>query len=117
MIINVTVDEGNYFHKLLVLLNNIPPFSKLRPRELELYSYILSYCHSHSRAPLQDINVGVFSGAFRQQVAEYMGIEVAGVYNLMKGLRREGVVEKDKLVPKYIIPKIELLTFKFINTE
>ncbi len=117
MNINVSVDESNYFHKLLILLNDIPPFSKIRPRELELYAHILDYYHAHSRMPLKEINNLVFSTDFREELAERIGIEVSGVYNLMKGLRKAGIVEKDKLIPKYIIPKTKTLTFNFVSED
>ena len=117
MNINVAVDDGTYFHKLLILLNDIPPFSKVRPRELELYSHILEFYHAHSRVPLNEVNDLVFSISFRTQLATKVGIEVSGVYNLMKGLRKAGIIEKDKLVPKYIIPKTNSLTFNFVSTE
>jgi hypothetical protein len=117
MKINVTVGESDYFHKLLILLNDIPPFSKVRPRELELYSHILQYYHAHSRMPLNEINDLVFSINFRNQLASKLDIEVSGVYNLMKGLRKAGIIEKDKLIPKFIIPKTKALTFNFVSTE
>jgi len=117
MNINISVDESNYFYKLLVLLNDIPPFSKVRPRELELYAHILKYYHAHSRWPLNEINDLIFCAKFRIQLAEDVGIEVSGVYNLMKGLRQAGIIGRDKLVPKYIIPKTKSLTFNFISTE
>lgn len=117
MNINISVDESNYFHRLLILLNDIPPFSKIRPRELELYSHILKYYHSHSNMPLDEINRLVFDIDFRKELADKIGIEVSGVYNLMKGLRQAGIIEKNKLVPKYIIPKTKSLTFNFVSTE
>lgn len=117
MKINITVDESNYFHKLLILLNDIPPFSNIRPRELELYSHILNYYHAHSRVPLNEINRLVFCADFREELADKIGIDVSGVYNLMKGLRQAGIVEKDKLKPEFIIPKQKSLTFNFVSTE
>jgi len=117
MNINVTADEGTYFHKLLILLNDIPPFSKIRPRELELYAHILKFYHAHSRWPLNEINNLIFCADFRVQLAIAIDIEVSGVYNLMQGLRKAGIIEKDKLVPKYIIPKSKSLTFNFVSTE
>ena len=117
MNINVSVEESDYFHKLLILLNNIPPFSKVRPKELELYAHILSYYHAHSRIPLKHINSAIFNVLFRIELAEDMGLEVTGIYNLMQGLRKAGIIGKDKLIPKYIIPKTKLLTFNFVSTE
>ncbi len=117
MNINVSTEESNYFHKLLILLNNIPPFSKIRPRELELYAHILSFYHAHSRIPFEHINSAIFNMKFRTKLASDMELEVTGIYNLMKGLRKAGIIDKDKLIPKYIIPKTKSLTFNFVSTE
>ena len=115
MKLKIVVDEYNYFKKLLALLSSIPPFNKIRPKELELYALLMYYNHKYRRLPFKERNVNIFHHESKKQMAEELNIEVSGVYNLMKGLRDAGIIKSNLLMAKYILPKTKLLIFSFVN--
>jgi hypothetical protein len=114
MKLKIVVDEYNYFKKLLALLNNIPPFNKIRPKELELYALLMYYNHKYRKLPFEDRNIRIFHNKSKKQMAEELNIEVSGVYNLMKGLRDAGIIKSNLLIAKYILPKTKSLIFSFV---
>lgn len=117
MKLKIIVDEESYFKKLLSLLSNIPPFNSIRPKELELYSLILYYNHKYRKLPFEERNQLIFNYDIRMQMAKRIGIKVSGVYNLMRGLREAGIIKRNLLISKYIIPKTKSLTFLFVEDE
>ena len=117
MKIRVSVKEREYFRKMIILLNDIPPFNKVRPKELQLYAELMELNHKHRYMPFDVRNKTIFDYQTRQDIAANMGIQVSGVYNLMKGLRKAGLITKNSLVPKYLLPKSKEVTFKFIEEE
>jgi len=115
MKLKIVVDEYNYFRKLLALLNDIPPFNKVRPKELELYALLMFYNHKYRKLPFIERNIQIFNYEVRKQMAKELNIKVSGIYNLMKGLRQAGIIRKNFLIPKYILPKTKFLTFLFVT--
>jgi len=114
MKLKIVVDEYNYFNKLLALLNDIPPFNKVRPKELELYALLMYYNHQYRKLPFEERNIQIFNSKIRKQISQKLNIKVSGVYNLMKGLRQAGIIKSNFLVAKYILPKSKSLTFLFV---
>lgn len=117
MNIKIPVREEEYFHKLLTILNDIPPFNKIRPKELKLYAYILELNYKYRYLPFKERNTQIFHYDRRIELADKMGVQVSGIYNLMKGLRKAGLITKRGMVPKYVLPKTKEVTFKFIEEE
>ena len=117
MKLKIIVDEYNYFHKLLALLNDIPPFNKVRPKELELYALLMYYNYKYRKLPFEERNIQIFNYKQRLKMAKELNIKVSGVYNLMKGLRQAGIINKNLLIAKYILPKTKSLIFSFVEEE
>lgn len=117
MRIKIKISEDTYFIKLLYILYNIPPFNKLRPRELELYSNLLLINHKYRNIPFKERNKLIFSNDTNIDIAKKMGIKVHGVYTLLSCLRTAGVIEEKSLIPKYLLRKVEELTFVFEEDE
>lgn len=113
MKINIKVNESDYFIKLLSILNNIPPFDKLRPKELELYSHLLRINHKYRNIPFKERNKLIFNYENKQEIANTMGIKLTGVYNIMSSLKALKLIEDDSLVPKFTLGKVDTLTFLF----
>lgn len=113
MNIQISVEKGTYFRKLLTLLNDIPPFNQVRPKELHLYALLLEINHKYRKIPLPERNKLIFNYDIRTTLGEQLKVKPSGIYNLMKGLRQAGIIEKDKLVPKYIIPREKKVIFIF----
>jgi len=117
MKINIKVNDNDYFFKLLLILNNIPPFDKLRPKELELYSNLLAINYKYRNIPFKERNTLIFNYETKQEIARRMKIKPTGVYNIMSSLRALKIINDDSLIPKYILGKTNTLTFIFTEDE
>lgn len=117
MKIKIPVEEGTYFKKVLLLLKSIPPFDQLMPRQLELYAYLLEYNYLNRNARFEDRNKLIFNADVRHEIAEKMGIKLSGVYNLMRGLREVGIINKNSLKVQYLIPKSKVIILEFLEDE
>lgn len=115
MRINIPVTDENYFLKVLTLLNDIPPFNKLRPRELELYSHLLRLNHKYRKIPVDQRNHLIFNFGSRIEIAQMMGVKMAGLYNLIRGLINHGIIKKGELIPKYTFLKPSMIIFNFTD--
>jgi len=113
MKIRIKTQEDNYFIKLMLILNNIPPFDKLRPKELELYAHLLTVNHKYRNIPFKERNKLIFNYDTKIEIANKMGIKLTGVYNILSTLRSSKMIEEDSLIPKYAISKTNELIFIF----
>jgi hypothetical protein len=117
MRIRIKVQEETYFIKLLSILNNIPPFDKLRPKELELYAHLLTVNHRYRNIPLPERNKLIFTYDVKIDIANKMGIKLSGVYNILNNLRSYKILGKESLFPKYALYKVKELVFIFDDNE
>ena len=117
MKIRVKTQEDNYFLKLLLILNNIPPFNHLRPQELELYAHLLTVNHKYRNIPFKERNRLIFTSDTKIDIASKMGVKIAGVYNILSTLRSQKIIGEDTLIPKYVLNKTKELTFIFDDEE
>jgi hypothetical protein len=111
--IRIKTREDTYFLKLLLILNNIPPFNKLRPKELELYAHLLSVNHRYRNIPFRERNRLIFSYDTKMEVSNKMGIKLSGVYNILSNLRKSKILDEESLIPKFILNKADELIFIF----
>ena len=111
--IRIKTREDKYFLKLLLILNNIPPFNKLRPKELELYAHLLSVNHKYRNIPFKERNKLIFNYDTRIEISNKMGIKLSGVYNILSHLRKLNILEEESLIPKNVLNKADILTFIF----
>ena len=117
MKVRVKTQEDTYFLKLLLILNNIPPFNKLRPKELQLYAYLLTANHKYRNIPFKERNTLIFSYDTKIEIANKMGIKLSGVYNLLSNLRAAKILESESLIPKRVLNKVNELIFIFEEEE
>lgn len=113
MKIRVKTSEDTYFLKILTILANIPPFNKLRNRELEVYSYLLLANHKYRNVPFRERNKLIFNHETRAMIAEKMSLKIDTVYNIISSLRKKKIIEEEGLIVKYILIKSPELTFYF----
>jgi len=117
MKVRIKTNEDTYFLKLLLILNNIPPFNKLRPKELELYAYLLKVNHKYRNIPFAERNKLIFNYDTRIEISNKLGIKMPGVYNILSTLRRIKLLDESTLIPKYILNKVPELTFIFEDED
>jgi hypothetical protein len=117
MRIRIRTHENDYFLKLLSIISNIPPFNKLRPKELELYAHLLTVNHKYHNIPLRERNTLIFNYDTKVEIAGKMGIKLSGVYNILSTLRSVKIIENESLIPKYTLTKVKELQFIFEDEE
>lgn len=113
MKIRIKTNDDTYFLKLLSILNNIPPFNKLRPKELELYANLLSVNHKYRNIPFKERNQLIFNYDTKMEISNKMGFKLSGVYNILTRLRKLNIIDDDSLIPKYVLGKTKELSFIF----
>jgi hypothetical protein len=113
MKIRIKTSEDTYFLKLLLIINNIPPFNKLRPKELELYANLLLVNHKYRNIPFKERNSLIFNYDTKIDISNKMGIKLSGVYNILSNLRKFKILEEESLIPKYVLNKTNELVFIF----
>jgi hypothetical protein len=101
----------------MLILNNLPPFNKLRPKELELYAHLLNVNHKYRSIPFKERNTLIFNYDTKIVIADSMGIKLSGVYNILSNLRTLKILESDSLIPKYVLNKVPELTIIFEDED
>lgn len=117
MKIKIKTRDDTYFLKLVSILSNISPLNKLRPKELELYAHLLTVNHKYRNIPFKERNTLIFNYDTKIDIANQMGIKLSGVYNMLSILRSIGIIEKESLIPKYILNKTTEIVFIFENED
>lgn len=117
MKIKIKTREDTYFLKLMLILSNIPPFDRLRPKELILYSHLLNLNHKYRNIPFKERNKLIFNYDTKLELADKMKVKQIGINNMISVLRTTGLIEERALIPKYTLNKVKELTFVFEDEE
>lgn len=118
-IIPIRTNRDKFFRQVLELLRSLPPFSKLRPRELELLSKLMAYSDEFKALDRDSRYDLIFSTRTRRTIADDLGMSEDAFNNNLSILRRHGLVTKDNrfapiLEDLYYDSKFEL-TYKFVK--
>ena len=117
-VIPIRTNRDKFFRQVLELLRSLPPFNKLRPRELELLSKLMAY--SDEFKALDRIRYDlIFSTRTRRTIADDLDMSEDAFNNNLSILRRHGLLKKDNrfapiLEDLYYDSKFEL-TYKFVK--
>lgn len=117
MNIKVNAQEGEYFNKLLTLLNPLAPFDQLGPSEIAVYAELLELNYKYRKIPYEERSLLIMSGENKISVAKSLNIKLSRVYNVMTKLRKIGILDSSGIVPKYALGKYQKVTFIFNNSE
>jgi hypothetical protein len=117
MKVRIGVQESTYFIKLLLIFSNIPPFNKVRPKELELYAHLLEINHRYRNIPFKERNRLIFSYETKVELSDKMGMKMNGIYNILSNLKLAKVIGDSALLPKYTFNKVNELTFIFDDED
>lgn len=118
-IIPIRTNRDKFFRQVLELLRSLPPFNKLRPRELELLSKLMAYSDEFKALDRDSRYDLIFSTRTRRTIADDLGMSEDAFNNNLSILRRHGLVTKDNrfapiLEDLYYDSKFEL-TYKFVK--
>lgn len=118
-VIPIRTNRDKFFRQVLELLRSLPPFNKLRPRELELLSKLMAYSDEFKALDRDSRYDLIFSTRTRRTIADDLGMSEDAFNNNLSILRRHGLVTKDNrfapiLEDLYYDSKFEL-TYKFVK--
>jgi isocitrate dehydrogenase kinase/phosphatase len=98
--IPIKTSEDKFFRQILELFRSLPPFNKLKPRELDILAQLLHYNNMNRDVDVKIRHVVVFSTELRKEMRENLGISVEVFNNNLSGLKKHKLITADnKLVP------------------
>lgn len=115
--IRIRLDEENYFEHVITILRAVPPFDKLRAKELEAYSRLLYHYNKlqNNGKTFAEINQQLFSYDMRKIIEKEIKVGDSGYRNLLSRLRAVGIISNKSLKKQFIIAYSEDIEFKFFN--
>ena len=116
--IRIKLDENNYFEHVVRILKAVPPFSKLRPKELQVYSRLLYHYNKlqdSTDQSFEQINESLFNYDIRRLIQEEIKISDSSYRNILTRLRIINIINENSLKKQFIIEYSEDISFKFFN--
>jgi len=133
MDIPITTDEKKFYRQALTIVSNIPPFNKLRTKELEALAWLSYYFndlkYEFGEQKIDEINRRLFDYdvrlKIREQIQDKHGSDLSpsNLSNLFRGLKAKGFILDNQgrmnLNTKYLFDprKVDEITFKFHFNE
>jgi hypothetical protein len=107
-------NPDKYFHQALQILKGLPPFNKLRDRELQIYAELLLVNHvsQFSTDPPR-----LLAPIVRDGIMKRLNITSDILRNSLTALRKKGMLVEDTLVEKFTLKYLQPLVFEFTDNE
>jgi len=99
-----------YFHQALKILKALPPFNKLRDRELDVYGELLLFNHVNQ---FSTASLKLLAPQVRDGIIQRLNITSDILRNVLTALRKKGFIVNEELVDKYILEYLQPLIFEF----
>ena len=118
MNIPIKVTENTKILAIIKILQCVAPFSNLRPKQVEVFAEL---CKEYNKF----ISEGIDSNKANKllldydtyiRIADNLNTKIANIYNIMSELRKDGLLLKDCINPKYLIKDFKEISFTFINS-
>jgi len=113
MELKIKTSPSKYFNQLLTILQFLPPFDIVSPKERELLSEILTYNWAYKTIPTDDRWTLITSPDIREKMRLKLAISKAGLNNLYVSLRKKGVITYSGVSEQYVLTPFSTLTIKF----
>jgi len=113
MNIKLKIDNRMKFHILTSIFSFSYPYNSLSKREREVLAELNYYYSKLSSIEERKRNKLIFDYDTRREISEHLGVKTEQIYNIVSLLKKKGIIEKNRLVPKYIIKDMKDLTFTF----
>jgi hypothetical protein len=107
------ISVKDYFRVIVEIFDFTPPFSQLRERQKDVYAELLRYHHEYKDYPVEVRNKLIFDYDTYQKIADKLGVNRSTIYNIISELRNLELIKDNNLDERFIIPKLEAITFKF----
>jgi len=105
MTMRVKTSKDIYFHQALQLLSPMPPFNKLKNRELLVYGELLKIGYEGTEVLLYAKN--------RDKIVNALNMSHAMLRNVLSKFRKLGLLVENELNSKYVIKYLQSLKFEF----
>jgi biotin operon repressor len=105
----------DYFRVVVEIFDFTPPFSLLRERQKDVFAEFLRYHNEYKDYPDEVRDKLIFDYDTYQKIADKLGVKRSTVYNVTSELRALGLIIDNSIDKRFIIPKLDGLTFKFIE--
>lgn len=115
--IPIKCKKEDRYYNIVEILRMIYPLNKLRPRERQVYAALMEYYHKYSSLGEKERNRLIFDFETRSEIAEKIGVSKDVIYNIMKDLKKKGVIGKSSMKKDYIVSKYNKITFEFIDQD
>jgi hypothetical protein len=96
--IPIKTNKDIFFRQVLELMRSLPPFNKLRPKELEILSKVMWYNDLHKNLDEETKWTVVFSTKVRKEIMKDLEISEDSLNNNLSILRKRGLVTKDNML-------------------
>lgn len=117
--IPIKTTEEKFYRQFLELLRSIPPFNKLRSRELDVLGQILYQNNKYKSIDVDTRHLIIFSKEVRAEMRDNLNISEAVFNNNLSGLKKYKLITEDNKIMKYLediqFNNNFILEFKFYN--
>lgn len=98
--IPIKTSNDRFYRQFLELFRSLPPFDKLRTREVDVLSQIMYQNNKYKNIQSKTRSLVVFSTDVRKEMRESLGISEEIFNNNLSGLRKNKLInEENKLTP------------------
>lgn len=113
----IKTTEEKFYRQLLELFRSLPPFNKLRSRELDVLAQILYQNNKYKNINVKARPLVIFSKEVRKEMRENLNVTEEIFNNNLSGLRKNKLITKTNRITPYFenieFNKEFLLNFKF----
>lgn len=102
MKIPIKTTEDKFYRQFLELFRSIPPFDKLRSRELDVLSQILYQNNKHSTIAEKTRPLVVFSKEVRKEMRDTLNISEDIFNNNLSGLRKHKLISENNRIRPFL---------------
>lgn len=117
MKIRIGVKDGEYFLKLIYIIQSIPPFNELRKVDILVLAELYEQNYKLRNIPVEQRNIVIFSFETKKQIMKKLGISQPNFYNSLSRLRSLDIITDNTLAPKYTLWKHKSIAFYFEDEE
>jgi len=93
--IPIKTTKDKFYRQVLEVLGNVPPISKLRPKEKDVLAELLYQFDLHKSYPENHRKIVIYSNENRKLMREKIGIGADSFNNNISILRRHKILIKD----------------------
>ena len=117
MNIPIKVTKDTKLLSIIKVLQCVYPFSTLRPKQVDVFAEL---CKEYNKFIAEGIdpksaNKLLLDYDTYMRMADNLNMKIANIYNIMSELRKDGLLLKDCINPKYLIQDFNEIKFTFIN--